>query len=321
VRLSTILRLLIAVALTALILWRSDPAAIWAALSQTAWPWLAGACLLVVADRALMASRWIALLRPVGDTLPSGFTLARIFFVSTFVGTFLPPTVGSDAVRAWSLAREGTSGSGALASVLLDRLLGVISILLTAVLGLALLPDMLRETWVDIALAAAAIGCACALAVVFSTRLDDLLRRTLVRLPGRWHGPLDRVLDALQAYRGERTMLVQVLTASVIVQILRVAQAWMLGRSLGITLPLFSYLAAIPIILLVMLLPVAPAAIGTSQWAFMLAFRRFGVPDALSIALSVLFVALGVVGNLPGGLFYIFGRAPARPPATGAPPT
>lgn len=320
-RLSTILRLLVAVALTALILWRSDPAAIWAALSQAAWPWLAGACLLVVADRALMASRWIALLRPVGKTLPSGATLARIFFVSTFVGTFLPPTVGSDAVRAWSLAREGTSGSGALASVLLDRLLGVISILLTAVLGLALLPDMLRETWVDIALAAAAIGCACALAVVFSTRLDDLLRRTLVRLPGRWHKPLDRVLDALQAYRDERTMLVQVLMASVIVQILRVAQAWMLGRSLGITLPLVSYLAAIPIILLVMLLPVAPAAIGTSQWAFMLAFRRFGVPDTLSIALSVLFVALGVVGNLPGALFYIFGRAPARPPAAGASPT
>ena len=29
----------------------------------------------------------------------------RIFFVSTFVGTFLPASVGGDAVRAYSLAR------------------------------------------------------------------------------------------------------------------------------------------------------------------------------------------------------------------------
>jgi hypothetical protein len=36
------------------------------------------------------------------------------------------------------------------------------------------------------------------------------------------------------------------------------------------------------------------------------------VPSAHAVALSVLFVALGVVGNLPGGLLYASGDGRAR---------
>ena len=63
----------------------------------------------------------------------------------------------------------------------------------------------------------------------------------------------------------------------------------------------------IPIILLVMLLPITVNGLGVSQWAFLWTFTRVGVSDAHALALSILFVALGVVGNLPGGLLYAFG--------------
>jgi hypothetical protein len=59
-----------------------------------------------------------------------------------------------------------------------------------------------------------------------------------------------------------------------------------------------------------MLLPVSINGIGPSQVAFVWFFGRAGVPDAQSFALSLLFVALGIVGNLPGGLLYAFGSRP-----------
>jgi hypothetical protein len=40
--------------------------------------------------------------------------------------------------------------------------------------------------------------------------------------------------------------------------------------------------------------------------AFDMLFTRIGVSPAHSFALSVLFIALGFVGNLPGGLLYAF---------------
>jgi hypothetical protein len=88
---------------------------------------------------------------------------------------------------------------------------------------------------------------------------------------------------------------------------LRIVQAY-LGADSASTLP-STYFAFIPLILLVMLLPVTFNGIGTSQAAFVWFFARAGVPAPAAFALSVLFVALGIVGNLPGGILYAVGHS------------
>jgi glycosyltransferase 2 family protein len=115
------------------------------------------------------------------------------------------------------------------------------------------------------------------------------------------------VVEGLQRYAPERRILSVVLAASIGVQILRVLQAYCLGRSLGVALPLTAYFAFVPIILLVMLLPISVNGLGTSQIAFVGLFGRAGVGEGPAFALSILFLALGVAGNLPGGLLYAFG--------------
>jgi hypothetical protein len=99
----------------------------------------------------------------------------------------------------------------------------------------------------------------------------------------------------------------------VAVQALRVLQAWLLGLGLGVTAPLAAYFVCIPLILLVMLLPISMNGIGTSQAAFVWCFGSLGVAPADAFALSILFVALGIVGNLPGGILYGLGRTGDEP--------
>jgi hypothetical protein len=71
------------------------------------------------------------------------------------------------------------------------------------------------------------------------------------------------------------------------------------------------YFAFVPLILLVMLLPITINGLGTSQAAFVWFFARAGVAAPPAFALSVLFVGLGVVGNLPGAVLYLVqGPAP-----------
>jgi len=296
--------------------WRADPARVAATFTRISWPWIAGAVLLVVADRTLMGYRWIALLAPLApsDRPPLG-TVLRIFFVSTFVGTFLPAGVGSDAVRTWSLARGGVPASQSLASVLIDRLLGVLSVLVSAAVGLMLAPDVLADRAVRWTLGLATAACLVGLAFVFSVKVDDILRQWLARRPaGGVHASFGRVLSALQAYRTHRGVLGLVLVASVAVQVLRTLQAWMLGRSLGIDVSLAGYFVAIPVIVLIMQLPVTVGGLGTSQVGFETMFSRFGVASPDAVALSLLFIALGVVGNLPGGVLYAAGWRTRRDP-------
>jgi len=311
-------RAAVAAGLTAYILWKSHPRNVLAAVAGADWRPIVAAVLLVLVDRALMAYRWVVLLCIVDSRERPPLTeIMRIFFVSTFVGTFLPASVGGDAVRAYSMTRLNVGGGDAIASVFMDRMLGVLSILLMAAVGLTLARDLASNRTILVALAAAAGLCAFTLLVVFSARAARAASTVILRLPASARRAGDAVLGSIRRYAAHHGRLANVLGGSVAVQILRILQAYLLGAGIGITVPLPIYFAFVPLILLVMLLPVTFNGIGTSQAAFVWFFGHAGVPPGAAFALSVLFVALGVVGNLPGGLLYALGRAERSRPSRG----
>jgi uncharacterized protein (TIRG00374 family) len=303
-----VLRITVAGGLTAYMLWKSHPRQVLAAAAVAEWPLIAVAVVLVLVDRALMAYRWVLLLCIVepADRPPLAAVL-RIFFLSTFVGTFLP-SVGGDVVRAYSIAKLQVRGQDAVASVFMDRILGVASILLVALVSLLLARDLAGNRVIVASLASAGGVCLITLLLVFSRRTALAASALLTRLPAAVQHAGDLVLEAIRRYAAYHHQLASVLACSVAVQAVRIVQAYFLGRSLGLTLPLAMYVAFMPLILLVMLLPVTFNGLGTSQAAFVWFFTRAGVPAASAFALSVLFVALGIGGNLPGGILYATGR-------------
>lgn len=304
---SKLVRALVGIGLTAVALWLSRPGEVAAAAASASLSWIAAALALVVVDRALMAYRWIVLLRAVDPVhRPPLAAIMRIFFVSTFLGTFLP-SVGGDVVRAYSLARHGVQGSESAASVLMDRVLGAASIVVVALASLGFVGSAEREaTALPLVLAAAA--CLGALAVVFHGGAGDLAAGILRRVPsGRVQRMGGRLLEATRRYASHRAVLANVMAGSIAVQVLRVVQAYCLGRALHIAAPPIVYFALIPLVLLVMLVPITIYGLGTSQMAFIWLFGTVGVGEAQAFTLSVLFLALGAVGNLPGGVIYAFG--------------
>ncbi|MDP9324441.1 MAG: flippase-like domain-containing protein, partial [Acidobacteriota bacterium] len=109
--------------------------------------------------------------------------------------------------------------------------------------------------------------------------------------------------------------LARVLAMSIAVQAIRVLQAWCLGEALGIDLPLLTYFAVVPVILLIMQIPITVNGLGTTQVAFVTLLGASGAGAAPATALSILFLVLGVIGSLPGGVLYAFADTPAPPRA------
>ena len=313
-----LVRALVAVGLTLVVLWRSDPRAVAAAAAGADARWLGLAAALVVLDRGLMAYRCLVLLSPLSRAARPAFgAVMRVFFVSTFVGTFLPASVGGDAVRAVALARLGVPIAVSVASVVMDRVLGVLSLLLMAAGGLFLVQRLAGNPAVQVALAVTTLGCAGVAWLVFSEQADRLAGRLLGGLSSARAARAGQALvDAFQRYARHHGALANVLAGSLGVQVLRVVQAYCLGRALGITLGPATYFAFIPLILLIMLLPVTINGLGTSQAAFVWSFGQTGVPAPVAFTLSVLFVALGIVGNLPGGALYALRGLGAPPDRT-----
>ncbi len=314
--LTRLVRIGVAGGLTAYILWRSHPREVLAAAAGVDWKPVALAVLLVLVDRALMAYRWVLLLRTLDPAeRPPLPEILRVFFTSTFLGSFLP-SVGGDAVRAYGIAKVNMRGADAVASVFMDRMLGIASLLVMALVGLVLARDLAGNWAILVSLAVAAAGCLVTLLLIFSRRAAVPVSTLLMRLPGAVQHAGHRLLESVQRYASHHAQLAQVLVCSVLVQALRILQAYCLGRGLGIEAPLAVYFAFLPLILLVMLLPITVNGLGTGQAAFVWFFARAGVPAAAAFALSVLFIGLGIVGNLPGGILYAFGSAAPTKRAT-----
>jgi uncharacterized protein (TIRG00374 family) len=302
-------RLAIGLGLTVWLFLEADPSRIAQAFSRAKFTWIIWAITLVLVDRALMAYRWLLLLRAIepGRTLPFR-SVMRVFFVSTFLGTFLPASVGGDAIRTLALARLDVPAADAFASVVVDRLLGVLSVLLMGAGGLIVIRNLL-DTWALVstgAVTAAAI--AGSLLLLFDSRI---LTGMVTWLTARHLAGVERIavraLGAIRQYGEQRRTLAMVLTASVVVQVLRTLQAWCLGQALGLPISVVWYFAFIPVIVLIMTLPISVAGLGTSQLSFQLLFAMAGVASAEAWALSILFLALGLIGNLPGGWLFMTG--------------
>ncbi len=305
---SRLVRLIIAVGLTAFLIWQNDPAAILRAAATARPSWLLIACSLVLLDRALMAWRWLALLQPVMTSAPPVGAVMRVFFISSFVGSFLPASVGSDLARAYGLRQHDVPGSAAVASVVMDRALGVVAILAVGVAAVLML-DVPAPAGVFVVLLAGGAASLALAAIIFVDAIGDAVAALTSWLPGEAVRRIAaRLIEAVRAYRHHHAALGAVLAASVAVQALRVLQAWGLGRALGIEAGLGVYFVAIPVVLLIMLLPVTINGLGTGQAAFLWTFGAAGVGRPEALALSILFIALGVIGNIPGGVLYAMGR-------------
>jgi glycosyltransferase 2 family protein len=300
------LRVALAVILTAVALYWSHPSQILEAAKAAEWRWLAAAVALVFIDRTLMAMRWIDLLVALapGSRPPLGVVL-RVFFTSSFVSNFVP-SVGADLYRAYDLSRYDVHLAESTASVLMDRALGVLSVVLVAAIALPFATVQGRAE-LTLILALMAAVCAVAAAVVFSERAALLLRSMASRVPvPALHRVTAALTGAVRAYATHHAAVVRVLILSVLVQVFRVIQAWCLGQALGIALPLATYFAFIPLIVFIMQIPITPNGLGTTQIAFDRFFVPQGAPAPNVFALSVLFLGLGILGSLPGGLLYAF---------------
>jgi uncharacterized protein (TIRG00374 family) len=250
---------------------------------------------LVACDRAVMILRWVLLLRASSVPIAPA-EAARIFLVSSFVGSFLPAGVGGDMARAYGLSRATSDGNEALASVAVDRVLGILGLVAMGGVGLAVSAAILADWRIS---AAAVLLVAASLALFWADRVLQLV------MPHRWreHGlglRLHALSEALSRYRLRRGALLHVFAWSVAVQLLRIVQAYLLGLGLGLTVPFRYYLVFMPVGLLMLLLPVSISGFGLPQGVIVWLMRPLGVADEQSLALSMLIVLTGLAGNLPG---------------------
>ncbi|MCY4024673.1 MAG: lysylphosphatidylglycerol synthase transmembrane domain-containing protein [Anaerolineaceae bacterium] len=262
--------------------------------------WLLPAFLLLLAGQMVRALRWRALLE-------GGLPLARAFHIlniSYMANAFLPFRFG-ELARIW-LVRPGLSSMRTAGSILLERLLDTLAVLVMLAAALSVLHEA-GDDYRQAARLMLPLLLALALALFSLARRRTLARRLLdwtLRLPlpgavrrlplGQW---LEALLDGLQPLTNP-ALLLRVLVWTL--------AGWTLSLLASYLMMLVFYekadlaVAGLSIVAaaLVIALPAVPGNIGTYQWAIMLALAAggYGEPlDAPNVSLGLAIHAINLL--------------------------
>ena len=127
-RVRTVLILLLTLGLLWFFFRNADMPRVWAEMRHARAPLLLAAVLVTGLTYVLRALRWQYLLAPIGHT---HFSNAFRATVIGFAATFLLPARAGEIIRPYLLARrEGLPGTAAFATIILERLLDLVTVLL-----------------------------------------------------------------------------------------------------------------------------------------------------------------------------------------------
>jgi glycosyltransferase 2 family protein len=255
----------------------------------------------------ISTSRWRLLLRTQGETAPSLGFLIRSYLVATFFNNVLPSTVGGDASRAYDCYQE--AGAPAMSSVLVDRLLGLLALMLFALIGLPFAAGLAeRAPMLVLALWLGAAALLAALGAIFWGRSWPRLRRLLARLPERLAGAIALVWNAFRSYRGQWGTLLRAFGLSLLLQANVVLYYVLIARALHLDAPALSFFLIVPLATFVTMLPISINGIGLREGALATMLGWYGVATAGAVALAWLVYLSSVLFGLIGGIVYAVRR-------------
>lgn len=260
----------------------------------------------VYSERIYSALRWYHVLRWNGSRVPLP-AVVRITFISAFAGLFLPGIVGTEAFRIAGLARYSKDLAMAFSSVLIDRMLAVITLVPFVLIGVWFAPPGMPEGIRATALFALALVLVTAFMILHSAP-----RRLLAQvMPGpvavRIGPRLDRLYSALDVYRTRPGMLGWAILLAIGFQVLRVVVVAVSAAAVGVHLPIAYFFIFAPIIAMLSMAPISFAGVGIREATYVYLFSLVGIAAEQAFAASVLVQIIGLLSCLPGAWLYARG--------------
>lgn len=256
--------------------------------------------------------RWTLLLKTQG-LVYNFFSTLKLSLIGIFFNFALPSSIGGDVVKAYYLARSSENEkSRAIMSVIVDRFLGLIAMLILAIFAMCMNYELVKSNinLYSIFLSAICIlsGALIFLTIAFSNTIHNLksIQYILNRLPNLIKNPY----LALCSYGQNKKSVLIAITISFISQLAIVLIFKVVGDAVNADVSFYAYLFAVPIGLIVMSLPLAPAGIGIGQMAFLYLFKAYTGEnlDVGTLGVTVLQMSLLVYGFV-GAYFYVKNKA------------
>lgn len=231
-------------------------------------------------------------------TFPEAVSLT---FIGYFFNNFLPTTIGGDVMKGYYLAKTTHHKVGAYASIFVDRVIGLVTMVFMAFAALIFAGSKVIDPSLRTVIYAITALCATGIIIMLSKGFAKVFSFLFV-LFKPFKEKIKKIYDAVQHYKKHTGLIAQSFVISVVSQLLFFVSLGLLALSLGAQLSFFAILLRMPIISFVSLLP-SINGLGLREGSTVLCFAPIiGKEDAFAV--SLLWLLVLCITSIIGGIIY-----------------
>lgn len=216
--------------------------------------------------------------------------LLKLYYIGSFLSNFLPSTIGGDVYKAYKLGKDTENMAGAVASVFMERLVGVVSLSFISSASLILF-------W--------GVKGVIVFIVFWILIVFGFLGLWVL---SKFSKKLEKFYSATVYYKNNKKALLKALFFSIFVQIGSVFSHYFTALSLGIKLPLVFAFFAFPVIGFISFLPISISGLGVQDNIYVFVLGKVGISASLAGSASVLYHILRMFNSLIGWALLSFDK-------------
>jgi glycosyltransferase 2 family protein len=284
--------------------------------------WLALAASLHLTGLLFSSFRWQVLLKAQGIRQPV-LRLFSYYLVGHFFNMFLPTRVGGDLVRIYDTSRDHGSAIQPTAVILVERISGMLTMLLMAAIVLLLKIDIgfdylsrIPGVYKGITLFfLILVTCPFLLHPKLESIVTGILKR--VSVPRKILDKIHHIYSAFRIYVKTPGHLVIALAWGTLLQFNYILHYWMLARALNLDISYAFFLVIIPIRTVTLMIPFFINGIGLREFFDVTAFGFLGIGEHSAVAFTELSWLVQIFIAVFGGIYYALRkkRGPVQPAA------
>ncbi|MBE3092274.1 MAG: flippase-like domain-containing protein [Actinobacteria bacterium] len=266
----------------------------------------------------LIVLRWKILLYTQKILASQPFLLGS-YLVGCFFNNFLPTSIGGDIYRIYDSSKlKNSSAMKAGSIILVDRFIGVMSMVIYLVFALAL--GFVRTSHMELMIGKWKVSnqflsilivvlFALVIFIIFMMlfpdffRLNRLFRKT--RFLHMWEDKLRQIYDTLKEFRKFKVILFVSIVLSLILQLAFTLNCYYVGRAFGITqLSLIGFIFVVQISGILSMIPISVGGIGVREGAFIILLSALGAPKNIATIVSLVLLVIILIPGIAGGIIY-----------------
>lgn len=273
------------------------------AFSEAPVHWLIPAGLLHMVGFSLLSLRWKILLR--GRDVHASFgRLFAYYFMAAFFNNFLPSTIGGDTVRVIESRKLTGSTTSSVMVVLVERLTGLMALVLIAALGLVVsfFGSTRQEGQVWLLLGGVVMAFALVIFLAHPKVAPRILKLTGKIVPQKIQSFFEQAHAAVEIYYKRPGTLLMAQGVSILLQLNIVFYFYLIAKALHQAPDFIEFMVKMPIVIFLLMTVPAVNGIGVRTAGFK---ELIGFAPVHALAVESIDVVFRFCYGLLGGLIFL----------------